>query len=122
MTLIAMSCSSDNDEIKESGINPPEWIQGTWLVEGSTTGDNGVRFTPNDLILIQVFNEISQRQLIEQSRYLGEEVKIIENISEENYVLHIDFQQSQTVKLEFTKLTSDKITWNQAANSILVKQ
>ncbi|MBI6121179.1 hypothetical protein [Salegentibacter maritimus] len=120
--LIVLSCSSDNDEINASSINPPEWIQGTWLVQGSTTGDNGVRFTSNDLILIQVFTETSQRELIENSRELGQEIEVIENISEEHYSLHLDFNNAPTVNLRFSKLSSSEITWNQVANSILVKQ
>ncbi|MBZ9729999.1 hypothetical protein LB467_09905 [Salegentibacter sp. JZCK2] len=118
---VFLSCST-NDENKSNDINPPDWIQSTWLVEGSTTGNSGVKFTSNDLVLIQGFAETSQRDLINHSRELGQEVVVTENKSNDSYSLRLELAYGQTVNLDFTKISNNEITWNQVANSILIKQ
>ncbi|MGY5848115.1 hypothetical protein ACW6QP_11950 [Salegentibacter sp. HM20] len=122
LILMTIGCSADNENNESNIINPPAWLHGTWLVEGSTTGDNGVKFTSNDVILIQPIIDLSHRKLIQDSRDLGQEIEVIETISDVNYSLHLDFQNAPTVKLEFSKLSPNEITWDQVPNSILVKQ
>ena len=122
LPLISLSCSSNDNEVNPSGINPPSWIQGTWLVEGSTNGSVGVRFTEDDIVLIQNFLETSQKKLINQSRDLGQEVLVNEDKSNEYYSVRFDFENGQNVNLSFTKISESEITWNQVNNSVLIKQ
>ncbi len=121
MMLAISSCSTDNEKIT-SNLNPPSWIQGTWLVKGSTNGSVGVRFTDDDIVLIQNFLETSQKKLINQSRDLGQEVLVNEDKSNEYYSVRLDFENGQNVNLSFTKISDSEITWNQVNNSVLIKQ
>ncbi|TVZ26801.1 hypothetical protein JM83_1791 [Gillisia sp. Hel_I_86] len=124
LMFILTSCSSDNSVNNSSNftINPPSWIQGTWILQGSTTGEHGFRFTSNDVILIQNSMETSQRELLQQSIDLGQEVSVTENKEDTYYSLHIDFQYGQTLKLDFRKLSSTEISWEAVNNSIYKKQ
>lgn len=121
LVLGVFSCSP-NDENSSSDINPPVWIHGSWLVEGTVTGSTGFKFTSNDVVMLQNFLDTSQRTLINRSRELGQEVLVKENISKDLYSLRLEFQNGQTVNFDFTKISDTEITWNQVANSVLVRQ
>jgi len=121
LSTVFLSCSSNNENIS-SDINPPVWIHGSWLVEGTLTGNTGFKFTSNDVVLLQNLGDTSQRTLINRSRELGQEVLVMENISKDLYSLRLEFQNGQAVNFDFTKISDTEITWNQVANSVLVRQ
>ncbi|MCX2838111.1 hypothetical protein OQ279_08080 [Salinimicrobium sp. MT39] len=122
LPMIFLSCSSDNDEVNSNGINPPDWIQGTWLAEGSITGDVGFRFTGSDVVLLQNLLDTSYGDLVNHSRELGQKVEIEQDVSSDYYSLHLIFSSGQTMKFEFRKISNDEIAWVQSQNTILVKQ
>jgi hypothetical protein len=117
------SCSSDNNNLNSSyRINPPEWIQGEWLLDGATYGENGFRFSNDDLILIQPSLETSQKTLFKQSVDLGQNVTTDEVKTESSYNLKASFASGQTVTYGFTKISDTKISYDAAPNSIYIRQ
>lgn len=118
------SCSSENDNSSNSNIliNPPEWIQGKWLLEDSIVGESGWKFTNNDFILIQANTEISQREQLEQFANNGQEVSANDSSSDNSYSVTLNSIGGQTTTYSFTKISGTKISWNTVANSIYTKK
>jgi hypothetical protein len=118
------SCSSDNDSSSNSNIliNPPDWIQGKWLLEGSIVGESGWRFTNNDFILIQANTEVSQRGQLEQFANNGQEVSANDTSSDNSYSVTLNSIGSQSTTYSFTKTSDTEISWNTVSNSIYIKQ
>jgi len=121
--IILTSCSSDeNNSNSNYRINPPEWIQGEWLLDNATYGENGFRFTNDDLIIIQLGLETSQKTLFKQSVDLGQNVTTDEVKTESSYNLKASFASGQTVTYGFTKISDTKISYDAIPNSIYVRQ
>lgn len=122
LIIILSSCSSDDDSSDNSSIqiNPPNWIQGTWLIENSTT--IGFHFTSNDVIVIQSGVEISQRGQLELFSESGEGVSASEESTQNTYKLTSNFPAGQTTFYAFTKVSDTEITWDAVNNSIFTKQ
>lgn len=123
--IIALSsCSSDDDSSDNSSIqiNPPNWIQGKWLLEGSVVGDSGWRFTNNDFIIIQASNEISQRGQLEMFLGSGQDVSAIDETTESTYKITSNFPAGQTTIYSFTKVSDTEISWDSVSGSIFTKQ
>jgi len=60
VTLIILSCSSDEDDnVVSTGISPPEFLQGTW---SSIVDDEPIRytFTSNNIIEEDLFHPVVQ--------------------------------------------------------------
>jgi hypothetical protein len=122
LLITLTSCSSDNDSSSNILINPPNWIQGKWLLEGSVVGESGWRFTSNDFILIQVNTEVSQREQLEQFSNNGQEVSASNTSSDNSYSVTLNSVGGQTITYSFTKISDTEISWNTIANSIYIKQ
>jgi len=122
LLLVLSSCSSDDESNSNSDIqiNPPNWIQGTWLIENSTT--IGFRFTSNDVIVIQSGVEISQRGQLELFSESGQGVSASEESTQNTYRLTSNFPAGQTTIYAFTKISDTEITWDAVNNSIFTKQ
>jgi hypothetical protein len=122
--VILSSCSSDNDSSSNSNIqiNPPDWIQGKWLLEGALVGESGWRFTNNDFILIQVNTEVSQRGQLEQFANSGQEVSANDTFSDNSYSVTLNSIGGQSTTYSFTKVSDTKISWNTVATSLYIKQ
>jgi len=122
LLLVLSSCSSDDESNSNSNIqiNPPNWIQGTWLIEDSNT--IGFRFTSNDVIIIQSGAEISQRGQLEIFSESGQDVSANDESTQNTYRLTSNFPAGQTTIYAFTKISDTEITWDTAGNSIFVKQ
>jgi len=117
------SCSTeDNNSNKSYGINPPDWIKGEWLLEGSMTGRNGFSFTNDDLILILPSLETSQKALFNQTVDLGQNVTTTEVKTESSYILKATFATGQTVTYGFTRISSNEISYDAVPNSVYKKQ
>jgi hypothetical protein len=118
------SCSSDDNGSSNSNIqiNPPNWIQGKWLLKGAVVGESGFRFTSNDFLLIQVNMEISQKALLKQSVDIGQNVTTTEDNTENSYTLILNFAAGQIMTYSFTRISDSEITWNTVNNSIYTKQ
>ncbi|TXD48160.1 MULTISPECIES: hypothetical protein [unclassified Polaribacter] len=125
LLITLSSCSSDNDSSLNSKIliNPPNWIQGKWLLEGgSAVGESGWSFTNNDFIIILANTEMSQRELFESLLNNGGEVSTSDVSTENSYSVTLNSPQGITVIYSFTKVSNTKITWDRISNSIYNKQ
>ncbi|WP_144782207.1 hypothetical protein [Dokdonia sp. Hel_I_63] len=124
MILFSFSCSTDDGDSQDSQIqiNPPSWIQGTWLIENTVTNGSGFRFTTNDVILLQPALEISQRGQLEIFIGSGQDVSTNEEFSEDTYKLTSNFPAGQTTVFSFTRVSETEITWNAIGNGVYTKQ
>ena len=115
------SCSSD--EVPGGGehqINPPQWIHGEWLQEDSDGNSHGYRFTPDDLVIIMLPLESSQKSMLNQMAQGGYEVSTSETITEDQYSLTTNFD-GQVMTYNFFKVSDTEIYWENSEN-IFVKQ
>ena len=124
LPMIFANCSSDtvNPTNSQIQINPPNWIQGTWLLEESGLGEIGWRFASNDFIIIQAGNEISQRGQLEVFLESGQDVYASDESTETTYKITSKFLAGQTTVYSFTKVSDTEISWSTVPNSIYLKQ
>lgn len=123
--IIALSsCSSDDDSSDNSSIqiNPPNWIQGKWLLEGSVVGESGWRFTNNDFIIIQANTEISQREQLQQFSNNGQDVSANDTSTDNTYSVTLNTIGGQSTTYSFTKISNTEISWDSVSSSIYTKQ
>ncbi|KEY18716.1 hypothetical protein [Kaistella antarctica] len=122
-SLILTDCSRENESSNsaEIKINPPNWIQGTWLLENPNT-NIGFRFTTNDVVIIQSGAELSQRGQLELFKNSGQSVSASNESSENIYKLISNFPGGQTTIYSFTKISNTKIKWDAVTNSVYTKQ
>lgn len=124
--IFIFSCSSDDDSSANSinSINPPSWLQGKWLAEnpdGSPLG-NGFEFTSNDVIVITIVSEQSQKDYVEYLESLNQEVSVSETSSDNSYTLSIDISFGQNIVYAFNRISDTEITWLAVNNSVFTKQ
>ena len=110
-SLIAVSCSnsSDSNSSNSSSINPPTWIRGVWIQEGSTLG-NGYIFTSDDFLLKGLSGNTSFKQAIQSTIASGGNASATETISSEIYNISITIG-AQTTDYNFQKVSATKIEW-----------
>ena len=122
-SLLVLNCSkNDSNSSSSIQINPPAWIQGTWLLEGSPGVDAGWRFTSNDFIIIQAGFEISQRGQLETILESGEDVSANDESTDNTYTVTSNFLAGQTTIYSFTRISDTEISWDRVPNSIYTKQ
>lgn len=113
------SCSSDSETNSDIAITPPEWIQGTWMQEGS----NGFKFTNNDLILMLLGGaQQSQKELLLVAAKSDQSVSATNGGSSDSYSLTFNLSAGQSVVYIFEKLSDNSITWTGASGSVFIKQ
>lgn len=124
ITFLFSSCSSsddDNSGNNNSSINPPNWIQGTWLLENSSV-NSGFKFTTDDLCLISFTSQACNKETLE----LYDNTEIYTNVSEEitNDYYSVEITVSSSVNsYQFEKISDTEIKWlNSGSNAIYVKQ
>jgi hypothetical protein len=124
LVTISSSCSSEdnNSNNSEIQINPPSWIQGTWLLQSSVAGESGWRFTKNDVINIQASVEISQRGQLEPFLKTDQIVSATDESTPNTYKVTSNFPFGQTTILSFTRVSDIEITWDAVSNSIYTKK
>ena len=122
--LVIISCSSSDDDSSLSiiQINPPAWIQGKWLMDDTSLGEMGWRFTSNDFIIIQANSELSQRGMLEDLLDNGGDVSASDNSTDETYSVTLNSIGGQSITYSFTQISSSEITWETVTNSIYRKQ
>ncbi|MEW4925406.1 hypothetical protein [Algibacter sp. 2305UL17-15] len=105
------SCSSsDNDSgNSNSTINPPIWIQGTWLLEGSNA-QSGYRFANDDFCLVLLTTQNCFKESIRLTENSGAITNIKEQITDNNYSIEITLA-SQILTYNFKKVTETQIEW-----------
>lgn len=113
IALSSISCSSDDDSnnTNSNSINPPEWIQGTWLIQnGNSTGQSGYKFTTDDFILISLNFESSFKDQVVTASSAGATSIVNEIINEDEYKITITLT-SQTINYFFERKTDNIIEW-----------
>ena len=115
-------CSSDSSSSNNIGspsnqtiqINPPSWIQGTWLQKTASL-TSGFRFTSNDVVIIQAGTEQSLRGQIAL-------VSASEESTQNTYKVTSNFPSGQSVIYSFTKISDTEIRWDAVSVAIFTKQ
>lgn len=128
ITFLFSSCSSsddDNSGNNGSGINPPDWIQGTWLLE-EPNPTAGYRFTNDDFCLIVISQQTCFKESISQTNNSGATTNVNEEITDNRYSIEITLG-TQIVTYEFSKISSTEIEWvndplGDLAETIYVKE
>ncbi|QCE41367.1 hypothetical protein [Psychroserpens sp. NJDZ02] len=125
ITLSFYSCSSDDDSVSssETRINPPTWIQGTWLLENP---NSGYEFTNDDFCLIILTTQTCFKESISQTNSNGGTTNVTEITTDNSYSIEITLE-TQTVYYEFEKISETEIEWindplGDLATTIYVKQ
>ena len=110
LLALVYSCSNSNDSGNSSStsINPPSWIQGTWIQVG---GSGGYKFTTNDLILIgSGSSQTSFSNAVNQTNASGGNATVHEIITSNSYNIDITIG-IHTDSFYFNKITNTKIEW-----------
>lgn len=109
LSTFLFSCSSNDDNNSNTSIqiNPPTWIQGTWLE--SIDPDIGWRFTNDDIISIIGNVEMSQKEQLELGANNGQDVSVEEDSTSEYYSVQLNYPAGQTVNYYFEKLSETQI-------------
>ncbi|MGJ8745798.1 hypothetical protein [Polaribacter sp.] len=108
--LLFLNCSSSDDNLRNSSsINPPSWIQGTWLIEGVTT-NSGFRFSNNDFCLVILTGQSCFKEQLNQLNNSGATTKVNEMTANNSYSIDITLS-SQIVTYEFKQISATQIEW-----------
>ena len=109
-TLFSCSNSDDDNNQTANYFNPPSWIIGTWIQEGSSLG-NGYIFTTNDFLLKnEIAGNTSFKEAIETTKSTGGNASATEEISSTMYNVSIIIG-AQTYIYNFQKVSDTKIEW-----------
>lgn len=121
---VLFSCSSDDESGTNSQIqiNPPTWIQGTWMVEESSV-ESGYKFTSNDFILILLNVQSSQREQLEFSLDSGLDASASDNSTENFYSITLNFPPGQSISYTFDRISNTEIqTTTSGVTASYIKQ
>lgn len=120
LTVLLVSCSSDEgNESSNIQIDPPSWIHGVWLTEGVRVG---FEFTSNDVILIALVQDTSQREALESLEAIGETVSSNDEATSDYYSLTVNHPNGVSYTYSFNKESDTTIRWTSASSSVLIKQ
>ena len=117
LTVFLTACSSDDDggSSSNSSINPPEWIQGTWLTIYSNDpliAGPGYRFLSNDFCYVNGSTVTCQAEIIELGGLNVEEI-----ITDTEYELKIGSTSSTT--FNFIKINDTTIEFVSPISELL---
>ncbi|MFG6686239.1 hypothetical protein ACGK9U_06635 [Mariniflexile sp. HNIBRBA6329] len=101
-----LGCSSSDDSSSSknnsSSINPPDWIQGTWLFDSSI--DSGYQFTSDDFCIISLCTKSCKNEEMESfSGIEGQTNTVEEEITDSSYSVTIFY--SNETKMSGTRNT-----------------
>ena len=119
-----LKCSKDDPKDYSSiHINPPTWIQGTWM----ESSGYGYEFTTNDIIELYPPERNSTRQKVEEAINRECEIEGQEESNDSIYHLYVDICKGSTwgvtsnVSFNFQKVSNNelmKFTWNGTFDTI----
>jgi hypothetical protein len=117
-SFLLFSCSGDDDKgnNSQSSINPPDWIQGTWLYN-----QVGFRFTSDDFCALQNNIASCNKEILKQTSDAGAYTNVEEVKTDSEYKLTMTFS-SQSVTYHFYKVSNNKIRWTAIDNVEYTKQ
>lgn len=123
--VLAFSCSGsdDNNNVNPNvvDINPPAWIQGTWLLEGSPV-QSGFRFTSDDVCINSLGMYACNKESLEMYQGTQVNIEVDEEISDTDYSVEITIG-SNTTTFNFKKVSATQIKWiNSPAQANYTKQ
>jgi hypothetical protein len=122
ITLFSCSSSDDNNSQK-SDLNPPAWIQGTWIQEGGTISHGvGFKFSENDFCTLNSSTQQCQQGMIDLYRKGGKNPTVEETFTNASYTAVINYAGGQSVTYSFNKLSNTEIEWTAASGVIFNKQ
>lgn len=111
LTILFTSCSSNDDDSRMSNfeINPPDWIQGTWMLEEENQA-SGYKFVNDDFCIISILQQTCHKELLSQSNSSGVLTSVNEEITENSYLIEMTLG-GQIFTYEFIKISSNQIEW-----------
>lgn len=121
---VLFSCSSDDESGTNSQIqiNPPTWIQGTWMMEEPSV-ESGYKFTSNDFILILLNVQSSQREQLELILDSGLDASASDNSTENSYSITLNFPPGQSISYTFDRISNTEIqTTTSGVTASYIKQ
>lgn len=124
-SALALGCSGsdDNNNVNPTvvSINPPAWIQGTWLLEGSSV-QSGFRFTSDDVCINSLGMYACNKESLEMYQDTQVNTRVNEEISDTEYSVEITIGSNITA-FEFKKVSTTQIKWvNSPAQGNYTKQ
>ena len=129
VVLISCSSSADEDNYSTISINPPKWIQGTWLFEGEGIGNSSLKFTKNDLIILNAPIGFSNSQAYYSIRDgvqiqidNEKEVNVISQSSDDTFILEISYSDGSTDFYSYVKITKNRIKRTELDGYFYIKQ
>lgn len=111
--LFLAGCSSDSDaDDDRTSINPPQWIQGHWIIKD--TG-NSFLFLQDDVISYIGLIEHSFKAHVKALRDRGDNIRIEEEISDETYKAVINYADTlKRVEVDMIRIAKDTIVPEEA--------
>lgn len=121
--MLSCSGSDDNNNVNPivASLNPPAWLQGTWLLEGSSV-QSGFRFTSEDVCINSLGMYACNKESLEMYQDTEVHTDVNEEISDTEYSVEITIG-SNTTAFEFKKVSVTQIKWvNSPAQANYTKQ
>lgn len=114
--ILIVGCSTDSVERNNTAqLTPPNWIQGTYLLEtGSNTINFGYTFTGDDIIVINISSQTSLKST------LVEGTSVNQVIQEDYYEVRLVYPNGTDALYEFQKVDDTHIL--NSGNVTLTKQ
>lgn len=113
LIIVFHSCSQDEIEKANSlDINPPSWIQGTWVAKDKVLGNVRLKFTDTNFLKIDedgVETNVMFAYVLLQG--LGDEVTVEEIKLQNHYAIKISTGYSDHW-YRFTKFESGEMSWD----------
>jgi len=120
--IFTFGCSSsDDDSTSQNSINPPSWIQGTWLTSG---GDGGFRFDADDFCIVNNFINVALCNKEQLNSFSGTQffTDVEEEITDTFYSIDITLSTA-TTSYKFEKISENEIRrLNHFTDTIYTKQ
>ena len=121
ISIFGCSGSDDSDNVLSdvATLNPPEWIQGTWLLDGDD--NHGFRFTTDDVCIISFSLSACNKAQLEQ--FAGTEIvtEVRERITALEYEVEITVG-GHTTEYEFEKYQGGIMWANNSSHPVYIKQ
>jgi len=113
LIIIFSSCSPEEQEkIDSLGINPPSWIQGSWILKDEASGEFGLKFTESSFIKIdEDGTEINVMLSYVILQGLGNDVTVEEFMATNSYAIKVSTGYSDDW-YRFTYASSEEISWD----------
>jgi hypothetical protein len=123
LLFFACSSSDDSSSASSSDFNPPAWIQGTWVQEGTTQGQGvAFRFSAHDFCMSSSIVEQCYQGVIDLSRKGGANSNVEETTTSSSYSAKINYGGGQSVTYSFKKISSSEIECTSLFGTVFIKK